>query len=95
MRRTVRITTEAWRERIIIRGRASLALSFCAGCGAVARFVTPETAAAMIHADTREIYRRIESGDLHYVEVNSVALRVCADSLLVIDSSTTNRAGDV
>jgi len=82
MRRTVKVTTEAWRERTVIRGRAGFALAFCAGCRQVARFVTPETAAAMIHADTREIYRRIESGDLHYVEADNVAVRVCADSLM-------------
>jgi len=83
MRRTVRVKTEVWRERVVIRGAVGATVSFCGACGRVAEFVTPETAAAMIHANTREVYRRIEAGAVHCIEVGRVAVLVCAGSLNV------------
>ncbi|HJQ22846.1 MAG TPA: hypothetical protein VKA60_02945 [Blastocatellia bacterium] len=83
MRRTVRVKTEVWRERVVIRGAA---VSFCGQCGRVAEFVTPETAAAMIHTNAREVYRRIEADAIHCIEVGSVAVLVCISSLEIIET---------
>ncbi len=81
MRRTIKVKTEARRERVIVRGKTNVTTSFCAECRQTSRFVTPEAAAWIIHADTREVYRRVESGMLHHIEVDGVALVICVNSL--------------
>ncbi|MBI3649525.1 MAG: hypothetical protein HY231_00570 [Acidobacteria bacterium] len=89
MRKTIRVKTEAWCERVRLRGGTNLAVAFCDGCGKAVRFVTPEMAAGMLHANTREVYRGIEVGDLHYLEVDKIALLVCVNSL---EEKLANRA---
>lgn len=64
-----------------IRGGANFVNAFCVDCGRKTGFLTPEAAAGIIDSDTREVYRRIESGELHYIEVGGVTLMVCARSL--------------
>jgi hypothetical protein len=43
--------------------------------------VAPEGAAEMAHASTREVYRRVESGKLHFVETTTGDLFICCPSL--------------
>jgi hypothetical protein len=43
--------------------------------------LTPEEAAAFAQSTARHIYRRVEAGELHSIETNDGALRVCVNSL--------------
>jgi hypothetical protein len=43
--------------------------------------LTPEEAAALAQSTAREIYRRVEAGELHSLETDDRALRVCVNSL--------------
>ena len=43
--------------------------------------LTPDEAATIAHSTTRDIYRRVEAGDVHSDETLEGALRVCVNSL--------------
>jgi hypothetical protein len=55
---------------------------WCAGCARLARMVTADEAACLIHQSTRTIYAWVEAGRLHYRETPEGCLLVCLDSLL-------------
>ena len=54
---------------------------WCKHCGKNLPMVTPETAARLSGATVRALYRRIEAGNLHFVETTDGLLFVCTDSL--------------
>jgi len=43
--------------------------------------VTPRRAAEMLMTDSRAIYRRVERGDVHFVEATAGELMICCESL--------------
>ena len=43
--------------------------------------VTPDEAAALTETSARAIFRRVESGELHFVETDKGALLVCRNLL--------------
>jgi len=43
--------------------------------------LTPNEASAISEADTRAIFRGVESGEIHFLEGESGALLVCSKSL--------------
>jgi len=55
--------------------------AWCEPCRAEVVMLTPEEAAALTQGTAREIYRRVENGELHSIETDAGALRVCANSL--------------
>ena len=75
------ITIETQRT-FIVRRRPSLIQAWCAGCAAIASFASPEDAAQLAGGSAREIYRRVEAGQLHFIETGDRWLRVCIASLL-------------
>jgi RNA polymerase sigma factor (sigma-70 family) len=75
------ITIETHRT-FIVRRRPNLTQEWCAGCGATVGFASPEDAAQLAGSSAREIYRAVEAGQLHFIEVGDRLLRVCLDSLL-------------
>ncbi|MGH9901185.1 MAG: hypothetical protein ACRD68_05015 [Pyrinomonadaceae bacterium] len=79
-RRTV-ITVETRRLTVVRAGRCPPVLAWCERCGGRVRMVTPEQAAALAGTRPRAIYRRVESGDLHFVETGAGALLICSGSL--------------
>ncbi len=56
--------------------------AWCAACAARVVWLTPEQAAAA-GCDTRQVYRWIESGALHFAEAGC-ALHICWPSLLAL-----------
>ena len=85
MKRRTQITIE--KERLLlISGRKLSATGWCEPCRAQVDLVTAETAAEISGATTRAIYRRVESGELHFREVRDGLLLVCRESLCVLDS---------
>jgi hypothetical protein len=53
----------------------------CSRCEAEQVMLTPAAASRMAGISTREIYRRVESGHLHFVEGDAGQLLVCSQSL--------------
>jgi len=43
--------------------------------------VTPDDAASLVRVKPRAIYRKLEAGDLHFVEDSSGAVWICMNSL--------------
>jgi hypothetical protein len=43
--------------------------------------LTPDEAAALAQTTAREVYRRVEAGEVHSIETEDGALRVCVNSL--------------
>ena len=81
MKRRTQITIE--RERLLLISRRKLsATGWCDPCGAQVDLLTPETAAAITGVGTRAIYRRVESGELHFTEIRDGLLLVCERSLI-------------
>jgi hypothetical protein len=39
--------------------------------------VSPETAAALLGITPREVYRRVETGAIHFIEIEGVKLLIC------------------
>ena len=54
----------------------------CAVCGAERPMLTPVAAALISGRSTREIYRALESGVLHFDESSGDTPLICRDSLL-------------
>lgn len=53
----------------------------CAKCGAEGQMLTAETAATICQCSRRVIYRWIEEGSLHFVELADRSVMVCGRSL--------------
>ncbi len=54
---------------------------WCSECGMTVSMVTPERAAIMIQTSPREIYRKVETGEIHFVEISDKELFVCCRCL--------------
>jgi excisionase family DNA binding protein len=78
-KRTV-ITIEQHRLTVV-RSRRRSVVAWCERCGGEVRMVTPDEAAALTGISLRRIYRRVESGKLHFVETDAGALVICVSSL--------------
>jgi hypothetical protein len=65
----------------VIRTTHSPVSLWCAECAASVPMVTPERAAALCATSPRNIYRRVEAGELHFVETGAGELFICCRSL--------------
>ena len=68
---------------VVIRRQAEITQSWCDGCSAFTRMVTPEQAALLTHISARTLYRQAENGELHFIETPEGLLLICLDSLVV------------
>ncbi|MFL6228313.1 MAG: hypothetical protein ACJ741_06005 [Pyrinomonadaceae bacterium] len=80
MKRRTEITVEMHRL-LLVGGRRVSAVGWCAGCGARARLLTAEEAARLSRVTPRDIYRRVETGQLHFIEAQDGLLLICQNSL--------------
>ena len=55
--------------------------AWCGLCRAEVLMLTPDEAAALAQSTARDIYRRVEARELHSIETDAGALRVCLNSL--------------
>ena len=60
--------------------RAKSLYSLCSACGDEVRMVTIDQAAALTRISSREIYREVEAGMLHFIETEGSVL-ICFNSL--------------
>jgi hypothetical protein len=77
-RRIVKFET---RKITIVRAATETIYLWCELCGASVAMVTPESAAEILMTNPRAIYRRVETGDLHFIEVSAGELLICRESL--------------
>jgi len=77
-RRTI-ITIES-RRLTVFRSRRRPLEIWCQHCGKELPMLTPEAAAALAGVSTRTIYRRVESGELHFVDTCDATLLICSGS---------------
>ena len=67
-------------EITIIRTRTRRT-AFCEFCQANVRMLAPDMAAVLVQSTSRSIFRRVEAGELHFLETPEGALLVCCRSL--------------
>jgi hypothetical protein len=78
MKQKVEIMVEV-EETIVLRQGEQIGSEFCPRCGLVSAMIAPHAIAISSGAKEREIFRLIESGDIYFVEAESV--RVCLNCL--------------
>jgi hypothetical protein len=77
-RRRITIETE---RTLIFRNRNDLRAAWCAECGAEVHLATVEAAAHAAGKSELFVYQFIESGKLHFIEMNDRRIWVCLNSL--------------
>jgi hypothetical protein len=55
--------------------------AWCRGCANEVLMVTPAQAAVIARVSVRDINRRVEAGEVHFLETRQGALLVCISSL--------------
>jgi len=79
-KRRIEITVEKRRLIVLKRQRRSVP-DWCADCGEQVAMLTPDQAATIANVSSRTIYRRVEAGEMHYLETAEGRLLVCANSI--------------
>ena len=74
------ITVETFRRTVVSFTRRER-YAFCERCRRNVLMLAPEEAGRFRQTTTREIFRRVEAGELHFMETETGALLVCRDSL--------------
>ena len=75
-----KITIES--ERLLVIRRKKSAEAWCEGCKALRKIVQAREAAVILGVSARTIFRRVESGQLHFMETPDGELLICLNSLL-------------
>jgi hydrogenase maturation factor HypF (carbamoyltransferase family) len=77
--RTVELTVE--RREFFVARKPQPIDWWCEGCGTHAAFVTSEEAAQSSGVSLRQLFQRIEQGEIHSIETNDGLLLICLTSL--------------
>lgn len=75
------ITIETHQLTLVHTRSRKAVRAWCESCAAEVEMVAPEQAASLLGIRPREIYRRVESGALHFVECNDGSLLICCHAL--------------
>lgn len=85
MKRTRRTrTTVEMREVVVIRGSRLRKRVPCTQCSQATPMVTVQAAVNISGISVREIYRLIESGEIHFVETANGLTLICVGTLLAM-----------
>jgi len=77
-----RIEINIDRQRLFVLKRRGVAVAqWCSDCGRKVQMLTPDQAATLANVSSRTIYRRVEAGEMHYLETADRHLLVCANSI--------------
>jgi hypothetical protein len=79
-RRTIELTVEHSQFFVLRKGRRFV-LAWCGECAGRVPLFTLEEAARRARLSERAVYRKVEAGEIHFVETPEGALLVCLDSL--------------
>ena len=82
MRRTRKMKITVENERLLVVSHRRGTESWCEGCGARVRMLSPAEASALAAVSDRTIFRQIESRQLHFTETSEGAVLICINSLL-------------
>jgi hypothetical protein len=74
------IKVETW-QRTVIRKRRQEIAAWCKQCDSEVLMFVPEAVAEYEHTTIRSIYRRVENGELHFLETIEGELFICCQSL--------------
>ena len=77
--RRMRITIQT--ERLLVMGSSRSLYSLCSACRDEVRMVTIDQAATLARVNSRDIYREVEAGMLHFMEATEGAVLICLNSL--------------
>jgi hypothetical protein len=77
-----RVITIETRQRTVIRLNSRRTAKIrCEFCADEVEMLSPENAAANFDISLREIFRGIENGSLHFIEINKDTIFICVNSL--------------
>ena len=79
-RRTV-ITFEKLERFRYLVPQAELRISWCDACARNVSWLTPDQFVALNGLSLRELFRRIESGAVHFIESTNGSLLICPESM--------------
>jgi hypothetical protein len=79
-KRRVRITVES-DQFLVLRRPGSRLTAWCAECDYLVDMIAPEEAMALAGVSSREIYRWVEAGRVHFLETPEGFLLICLGSL--------------
>ncbi len=65
----------------IVRRRRREVEAWCSDCAENVRMIAPESAAVLAQVTLRAVFRRVEAGELHFIETRDGALLICLNSL--------------
>ena len=68
-------------EVFVIRSRRTMSFAWCTGCDDQVQMLTPEQAATITGLGSRQLYRSIEAGGIHFSETSGGHLLICRRSL--------------
>jgi aerobic-type carbon monoxide dehydrogenase small subunit (CoxS/CutS family) len=71
------ITIETIQRTVIHQNSQQTHKVWCQFCQAEVEMTTPELAAKQLRASVREIYRRIEKGEVHFIELENGQIFIC------------------
>ena len=91
-KRRIEITVEK-RRLIVLRRQRPSVHDWCADCGEQVAMLTPDQAATIASVSSRMIYRRVEAGEMHYLETPEGHLLVCANSI-ELNSTVAQRGAE-
>ena len=80
VRRRIEITLTT-RQTFVVRSSPRETALWCPVCARLSQMITPDEAAVLCATRAREIYRLIESAELHFVESDGGLVLVCLESL--------------
>lgn len=82
MKQKAEITFEV-EETIILRQSAQISKRFCPQCGVLVEMASPQTIADFSHFTEREIFRLVETGNIHFIEAERML--ICLNSMAVLE----------
>jgi len=80
-KKTRTITVKTWQRTVIRQPRRQAPKIWCEFCAAEVEMTSPKQAANVLGITQREIFRRLEQGNLHFFETESGEIFVCANPL--------------
>ena len=84
IRKKREITVETT-QQVVVSGCGDHAMKWCRVCAGHVGMVTTEEAAALIGVSSREIFRSVENGQIHFTDTADGLLLVCMKSLSELD----------
>lgn len=73
------ITIESYR-RTIIHLRRGGKVAWCDLCAAETTIISPNEAAALLQTTVRQIFRKVETGEIHFRETKTGEMLICRNS---------------